>query len=65
MNTVPLMISTKDLSYIADMFEWNFVASKKANHFVLQMIDPEVKELIQRVCLMHSEHCKELVNILR
>lgn len=65
LNTVPLMISTKDLAYIADMFEWNFIASKKAQHFANEIIDPEIKELIERVSQMHAEHCRKLVNILR
>lgn len=65
MNTVPLMISTKDLSYIADMFEWNFTASKKAYHFSHEINDTEIKELVERVSKMHAEHCKKLVNILR
>lgn len=65
MNTVPLMISTKDLAYITDMFEWNFIASKKAQHFANEIIDPEIKELIERVSQMHAEHCRKLVNILR
>ena len=65
MNTVPLMISTKDLAYISDMFEWNFTASKKTYHFTQEIKDEELKELADRVCKMHSEHCRRLVNILR
>ncbi len=65
MNTVPLMISTKDLAYISDMFDWNFIASKKARHFANEITDPEIKELIERVSTMHAEHCRKLINILR
>lgn len=65
MNTVPLMISTKDLTYITDMFDWNFIASKKAHHFANEITDPDIKELIERVSNMHAEHCRKLANILR
>lgn len=65
MNTVPLMISTKDLAYISDMFEWNFNASKTAYHFTEEITNPELRELANRICQMHTEHCRKLVNILR
>ena len=29
MNTVPAMVSTKDLSYLEDMMNWNFTLSKR------------------------------------
>lgn len=29
MEKIPNMISTKDLSYISDMFNWHLVAAKK------------------------------------
>ena len=29
METVPNIISTKDLSYLSDMFNWNFTAFKQ------------------------------------
>lgn len=64
MNEPPKMISTKDLDYISDMFEWNFTASKVANCFEEKVIDPEIKDLIKRVKEMHTGICKKLVNIL-
>ena len=39
MNTVPNIISTKDLSYLEDMFNWHFNASKKAHHFSEEVQD--------------------------
>jgi alcohol dehydrogenase class IV len=64
MNSVPPMISTKDLMYLADMFEWFFTASKKAEHFSNEAQDPEVKERLKVVAKMHANHCQTLVNIL-
>lgn len=33
MQNVPNIISTKDLSYICDMFNWNFTTAKKALNY--------------------------------
>lgn len=64
MNQPPVMISTKDLSYFSDMFEWNFVASKVSNHFSTQIMDPEIKELVGKVSKMHSSICQNLLKIM-
>lgn len=64
MNEPPVMISTKDLSYISDMFEWNFTASKVSNDFKDKVTDSEIKDLISRVSMMHANVCRKLVAIL-
>lgn len=64
MEQVPNMISTKDLAYLKDMFEWNFNASKLAYHFSNQTTNPIIRDLIMRVCHMHSEHCHKIKNII-
>lgn len=64
MNTVPNMISTKDLSYLKDIFEWNFTVSKLARHFSEEITNPIVKDMVMKVMNMHSEHCNKIKNIL-
>lgn len=64
MNKVPNMISTKDLSYLKDMYEWNFNASKLAYSFSSQVKSENVKEMIMKVCRMHSENCRKIKTIL-
>lgn len=64
MNEPPVMISTKDLSYISDIFEWNLVAGKTANHFVNEVEDEEIGNLLENVSNMHGNICKRLVRIL-
>ena len=44
MDTVPQIISTKDLAYLSDMFEWNYTALKQINHFINEVQDSEIKE---------------------
>ena len=64
MNTVPQIISTKDILYICDMFEWMMTAAKKANHFCNEVQDTEIKKLLTAVAQMHAKHCQTLVDIL-
>ncbi len=65
MNQVPVMISTKDLAYIEDMMHWNFTDSKKAFHFEQEITDLEIKEMAHRIAIMHKEHIKKLLNMLK
>ncbi len=64
MEQVPNIISTKDLSYLSDIFEWNFTACKKAYHFAKEVTDMEMKESLTQVSNMHKEICEEIVKIL-
>lgn len=65
MNKVPVMISTKDLAYLSDMFDWNFNASKELNHFSNEAVDMEVKQKLHTLALMHSNICYNLISILK
>lgn len=64
MDKVPVMISTKDLSYLHDIFEWNFNASKQANHFSEEITDEEIKNEIHNIALMHKTICENIITIL-
>ena len=63
-ETVPAVISCKDLDYLSDIYNWNFNACKLANHFVNEVQDNEIKELLQQISDMHNEHAKAVINIL-
>ena len=64
MENLENIISTKDLSYIEDMFNWNFTAAKKLNCFALKVQDEEIKNLFTELYEGHKEICKTLINIL-
>lgn len=64
MEKVPTIISTKDLDYLNDMFEWNFNTSKLAHHFSGLASDDEVKEELDSIYNMHKEICEGIINIL-
>lgn len=42
MKSVPNIISTKDLSYLEDMLNWNFVLIKKINNYLNDIKDEDV-----------------------
>lgn len=64
MNTVPNIISTKDLAYLEDMFNWNFTASKKAHHFVSEVKDEDIRKIMEEAAIMHANHAKKILAIL-
>lgn len=65
MDTVPKMISTKDLSYLSDMFHWNFTAFKELKHFENEVENEEIQELFQGLSEMHYQHMEWILSILR
>lgn len=65
MDTVPQIISTKDLAYLSDMFEWNETAFKQINHFIDEVHDEQVKELLERFRNMHEDHIRFIISILK
>ena len=46
MKSVPNIISTKDLSYIEDMLNWNFILIKKINNYINDVNDNSVKRIL-------------------
>ena len=64
MNTVPEMISTKDLSYIKDMFSWNFLATKKLKHILTLVSDSEVKEALTKAHDLHQNACHMILSFI-
>ncbi len=64
MKKVPNMISTKDLSYICDMFNWHLIAAKKFESYSNQVQDEECQKVIDKLTDMHYKICNDLTNIL-
>lgn len=65
MDNVPQIISTKDMAYLSDMFEWNYNAFKQINHYVGEVQDEDVKELLERFRNMHEDHLNYIISILK
>ena len=65
MNQVPQMISTKDLAYLEDIFEWNLTASKKAYDYYELATDGQLKIAFEQVYQMHKTICNTILTILK
>lgn len=64
MKEVPNIISTKDLSYIKDMLNWNLVMAKKSKEYLKLVGDKDVKELLKKVNEVHKSHYEMLLEII-
>ena len=62
MQQPPMVISTKDHLYLDDMMSWNLNAAKKAHFFAQNVQDPEIKNAITQMALMHQRHYQTLLN---
>ena len=63
-DKVPNIITGKDLDYISDMFEWNYIAYKKALHFSSMTQDEELKLAINKGSELFLNNLRQLLNIL-
>ena len=61
---VPNIISGKDLDYLSDMFEWNYIAMKKTNDMVNKTQDEDIKKILENGCNLFDQNMKEVINIL-
>ena len=64
MKKVPKMLSTKDLSYISDMFNWHLIAAKKLEQYASQIEDKDCGTKINELCKIHYNACSALCNLL-
>ena len=64
MEKVPRMISTKDLSYVEDMFKWEYNAYKEVNSFRKKVKDKYCLQILNETSNMHYNHMLFLKAIL-
>ncbi len=64
MNSVPNIISTKDLSYIEDMLNWNFVLIKKINNYIVLTKDEDVKKLLIKSNKQLEKNYNDILSVL-
>lgn len=65
MKETPNVISVKDLLYMEDMLNWNFIMNKKIYSYLECIEDEEIKKLLIKTKKMHSKHYQDLLNILQ
>ena len=64
MKKVPSIISSKDLSYIEDMFNWHFVICKKAYDYSELVLDEEISAHMKNIAKKHEKICEKLIKML-
>ena len=63
-ESVPDMISGKDLDYITDMFNWNYNAYKCSLDHLGVANDESVCELLDKASNLYYDNMQELLSIL-
>lgn len=64
-NEVPNMITTKDLDYLSDMFQWNYGALKKTSASLHNTEEEEIKEILQKGFNLFQDNLTEIITILK
>lgn len=65
MKKIPEMISTKDLAYITDMFNWNMIVVNKLDFYLDNISDEELITKFQSIRDMHCKNANTLCNLLK
>jgi hypothetical protein len=64
MEKIKKMISTKDLAYICDIFNWNITASKKIEYMLEICEDEMICKELDKLNKMHLSYCENLKSLL-
>lgn len=64
MKSVPNIISTKDLSYLEDMLNWNFVLIKKINNYLNDIKDDDVVKSFDKAYKELMRNYNDILNTL-
>lgn len=64
MKTVPNIISTKDLSYLEDMLNWNFILLKKINHYINESKDEDIINMFDKCYNELLNNYNDILNVL-
>lgn len=65
MELIPKMISTKDLLYLSDLFEINYLAFKEVSSYIKMIQDKEIKDTLERIKNLHEDHLHYIISILK
>jgi hypothetical protein len=64
LTKVPDIITGKDLDYLSDMFNWGYGAYKSAFNSLDNIIDDEVKSIVERSVTLFHTNMTNVLNIL-
>lgn len=64
LKKVPCMLSTKDNSYIEDIFNWNITAYRKIDSYIDLVSDKDLCNELKKLAKMHRSNCDSLVKYM-
>ena len=63
-NTVPNIISSKDLDYLSDMFSWNYGAYKSSLNASNSVTDQELSNLLIKASNIFHSNMSKVLNMI-
>ena len=64
-NAVPNIISSKDLDYLSDMFNWNYGAYKTSLNASNSVTDGELRLMLQKASNLFHSNMSKVLNIIQ
>ena len=64
-DVVPDILTGKDVDYLTDIFNWNYGAFKKFNHFLNLVTNDEIEKRLNEAISMFDDNMNEVLNILK
>lgn len=61
---VPNILTSKDLNYLSDSFEWNILSLKKTNDSIPKVNDEEIKSILKEACNLFDANLKTILSML-
>lgn len=62
---VPDIISSKDLDYLEDMFNYNYLGYKKIVNYIDMVNNLEIEEIMEKAGNIFNENMQEILGILK
>lgn len=62
---VPDIISSKDLDYLEDMFNYNYLGYKKIVNYIDMVNNLEIEEIMEKADNTFNENMQEILDILK
>lgn len=62
---VPDIISSKDLDYLEDMFNYNYLGYKKIVNYIDMVNNLEIEEIMEKAGNNFNENMQEILDILK
>ena len=63
-ESVPNIITGKDLDYLSDMFNWNYLGFKKSSATLNSIQDEEICSIVQNACNIFSKNLNTILSVL-